>query len=325
MPLPLPTLLSQALVFFTIEFDNEAERRMAHQTTNYGGTPGAPWLVSMVMWANCLQFLTEQGVTVAELERRARTGTNLKGMKRWGYITVGPDQMIHPRPAGRTAQEIGRTLFGVIEQRWEERFGEEEIHQLRESLKTLINQIDLDLPDCLPILGFGLFSRATPRKRTAPVRDDLPLSALLSMPLLAFALEFEHKSDLSLAIGANILRVLGEAGVRLSDLPRIAGVSKESIAVAMGILRKKRLVAEESRSVRLTPQGREAQDACRKLLAGIEARWHAHSLHEQLARLVPRLDIADLYRDGWRSKVRMPDTLPHFPMVLHRGGFPDGS
>jgi hypothetical protein len=23
--------------------------------------------------------------------------------------------------------------------------------------------------------------------------------------------------------------------------------------------------------------------------------------------------------NGWRAKVRRPDTLPHFPMVLHRG------
>jgi hypothetical protein len=34
--LPLPALLSAALVAFTIEFDNEAEHRMPHRTTNYG-------------------------------------------------------------------------------------------------------------------------------------------------------------------------------------------------------------------------------------------------------------------------------------------------
>jgi hypothetical protein len=31
------------------------------------------------------------------------------------------------------------------------------------------------------------------------------------------------------------------------------------------------------------------------------------------------------YPDGWRASVRKPNTLPHYPMVLHRGGFPDGS
>jgi hypothetical protein len=52
MRLPLSTLLSQVLVAFTIEFDNESERLMQHRTTNHGSTNGAgqgPWLVSMVM------------------------------------------------------------------------------------------------------------------------------------------------------------------------------------------------------------------------------------------------------------------------------------
>jgi hypothetical protein len=52
--LPLPALVSQALVAFIIEFDDEFERRMPHRTTNHGSTPGAhdaPWLVSMAMWA----------------------------------------------------------------------------------------------------------------------------------------------------------------------------------------------------------------------------------------------------------------------------------
>ena len=58
--LPLPTLLSHALVAFTIEFDNEAERQVPHWTTNYGSAGGsreATWLVSLVMWPNCMQHI----------------------------------------------------------------------------------------------------------------------------------------------------------------------------------------------------------------------------------------------------------------------------
>jgi hypothetical protein len=40
-PLPLSALLSQVLVAFTIEFDNEAEHRLPHSTTDHGSTPGA--------------------------------------------------------------------------------------------------------------------------------------------------------------------------------------------------------------------------------------------------------------------------------------------
>jgi len=38
--LPLSALLSQVLVPFTIECDNEFERQMPHRTSNYGSTAG---------------------------------------------------------------------------------------------------------------------------------------------------------------------------------------------------------------------------------------------------------------------------------------------
>jgi hypothetical protein len=238
--LPLPTLLSHAVVAFTIEFDNESEHQMLHRTTRLGSTPGslhAPWLVSLVMWSNCMRFVGEEGVPVRELERRARTTTNLAGMQRWGYIVVEPDPadrrpkpprstwMVRATPAGRKAQEVWRPLFGTIEKRWQERFGKDEIDQLRESLWAVASQLDVELPDCLPILKYGLFSRGPDfERRTSAQRVDgtgsrLPLSALLSRVLLAFAIEFECESDLSLAISANIVRVLDEKGVRVRDLP----------------------------------------------------------------------------------------------------------
>ena len=31
------------------------------------------------------------------------------------------------------------------------------------------------------------------------------------------------------------------------------------------------------------------------------------------------------YPENWRASARHPATLPHYPMVLHRGGYPDGS
>ena len=366
--LPLPTLLSHALVAFTIEFDNEFERQMPHRTTNHRSTAGsapAPWLVSLVMWSNCMRFVDEQGVPVRELERRARTTTNLAGMQRWGYIVVGPDPadrrpkpprsawVVRATPAGRKAQAVWRPLFGTIEKRWQERFGKGESDQLRESLWALASQFDVELPECLPILKYGLFSRAQECEVQASARreDDgglhLPLPVLLSQVLLAFAIEFERESNLSLAISANVLRVLDEKGVRVRYLPLLTGVSKEAINMAMGILRKQRdavIEADASGSrvkvARLTAKGRKAQDAYRRLLTIIEDRWQERHgqetirlLRESLERLVgePTAQESPLFRglepypDGWRASARSPETLPHYPVVLHRGGFPDGS
>jgi DNA-binding MarR family transcriptional regulator len=359
--LPLSTLLSHALVAFTIELDNEFERLMPHRTTRHGSGEG-PWLVSMAMWFNCMQFVGENGLTVRELATRARTMTNLRGMRRWGYITVAPDPadsrpkpppadwVIRAKAKGRAAQRIWRPLPGAIEERWRERFGAGEIDRLREALAAVECQIPEELPDCLPILGYGLHSGVSagkPRAEIASGAPSIPLVVLLARVLLAFAIEFERESDLSLATCANLLRVLDEKGVRLRDLPVLTGVSKEAIHMAMGIPGKSGLVLVEPeqagsrvKAVRLTAKGAEAKSGYVRLLGEIERRWQARfgsgmvrNLREPLQRLVgdasaqgsPLFRGLEPYPDGWRASVPRPKTLPHYPMVLHRGGFPDGS
>ncbi len=367
--LPLSALLSQVLVAFIIEFDNEFERRMPHSTTRHGstlGAPHAPWLVSLVMWSNCMQFVSEKGVRVRELENLARTRTNLNGMERWGYIVVEPDPadsrpksprsdwVIRATSAGLQAQAIWRPLFGSIEKRWHARYGKSEIEQLKESLCAVVRRIDFDLPDCLPILGYGLFSKGEDGELRAlgtginQIGSSLPLSALLSRVLLTFAIEFEREAAFSLAISANVVRVLDEKGVWLRDLPPQTGVSREAISMVLDFLRKKGVALvgldpsgnTKARIVRLTPKGRAVQDEYHTLIGAIEKRWQERfgtaairAIREPLERLVgePTAQLSPLfqglepYPDGWRASVSKPTTLPHYPMVLHRGGFPDGS
>jgi hypothetical protein len=121
--------------------------------------------------------------------------------------------VVRATPVGRKAREVWQPLIHAIEKRWQQRFGKDEIAELRESLWAVARQLDLELPDCLPILGYGLFSQRPDYERRASARSEdspLPLPALLSRVLLAFAIEFETESDLSFAISANILRVLDE-------------------------------------------------------------------------------------------------------------------
>jgi DNA-binding MarR family transcriptional regulator len=350
---PFSTQLSQVLVAFTVEFDNEFEHRMPHRTTMAGrvaARPAGPWLVSQVMWANVMRLVGDEGVPVHELHARARTTRDsLGGLQRWGYVLVSGDRVVHATAAGRRAQEVWRPLAGVIEERWRERFGADAIAALRKALEAVASRSDVELPHYLPIAGHGLFAEAPPG--TAPVPDEsgaqLDLSALLSQLLLAFALEFEHESQVSLAIAKNTLRVLDTEGVRMRDLPGLTGVSKEAVSMSVGFLEKRgdAVVAPDpaaarGRVVRLTPNGRVSQDSSRRLVATIEARWETRfgartirSLRESLARLAGASDAEpsplfagmEPYPDGWRTAVRPPTTLPHHPTVLHRGGFPDGS
>jgi DNA-binding MarR family transcriptional regulator len=310
-----------------------------------------------------MQFIGEEGLPVGELERRARTKTNLAGMERWGYVVVEPDPsdsrpkpprsawLVRATPAGLKAQAIWRPLFGVIEKRWEERFTRDAIEFVRESLGALVSQFDVELPDCLPILGYGLFSKGARYEKRfldgSTDGSDSPLSTLLSRVLLMFAIDFETESELSLAISANVVRVVDEKGVRVRDLPLLTGVSKEAVAGSLSFLTKRGYAVAESdasggrvKAARLTKKGGKAQQGYRRLLGSVEQRWQKRfgektirSLRESLQRLVgePTAQLSPLflglepYPDGWRASVPKPHTLPHYPMVPHRGGFPDGS
>ncbi|HEX4259187.1 MAG TPA: hypothetical protein VH089_29135 [Streptosporangiaceae bacterium] len=364
-PLPLPTLLSQALVAYTIEFDNEAEHQMPHRTTRYS-QPGLRglWLVSMAMWLNCMQYVTAEPMLVSELEQRARTGTNLDGMRRWGYVLLESesgdprrkpaDLTIRATRKGQQAQEVWQPLAAEIEGRWRERFGAGEVDRLRAALAAVAAQTGLDLPDCMPILHHGLFSGRPKFPAREPADEPgqseltLPLPVLLARVLLALAAGFERHSKLSMAVHANLLRVLDTDGVLVKDLPGRSGVSKEAIAMALGLLTRGDLAVVgpapgggRFKAARLTGRGQEAQWAYADALGQLDTRTAQRfgpgivaGLRAALEPLAgdpadpahaPLMAGLEPYPDNWRADVRPPQTLPHFPMVLHRGGFPDGS
>jgi hypothetical protein len=372
--LPLTALLSQALVAFTIEFDNAAERQIPHKTARHASTPGGVWLTSMAMWLNCMRYVSTDPITVGELARLARCDTNLDGMRRWEYVTLTPDPadvrakppahalLIAATARGQRAQQVWRPLTGVIEARWRDRFGAAEISRLSTALAVLADQLGDSLPDCLPILGHGLYSRGRrpnadryfmrqqasgPQIReTADARSELALPWLLARVLLALAIDFERESMVSLAIAANLLRVLDKQGVQVRDLPTLSGVSKEAIAMAAGFAGKRGLIVawpstdrRNSKLARLTSTGLAAQQQYADLVSSLTDRWSARfgagriaDLRVCLERLVgaggpqsPLFAGLQPDADGWRAAIKPPSTLPHYPMVLHRGGYPDGS
>jgi DNA-binding MarR family transcriptional regulator len=363
----LSALLSQTLVAFTIELDNEADHQTPHRTSDYGSTGGssgdsrgAPWLTSAAMYFNCLKYVPEEGISLGGLYERARTKTNIGGMLRWGYVTMEPrpspgkpakadlDSVIRATRAGRKSQEIWKALVPQVEDRWRERFGADPFGALRHSLEETVKQFTLDLPDCMPILGYGLLGKEEFRRREGAVDfSDAALLTLLSQVLLTYSIQYETRSPVSLAIGANVLRVVEKDGVRIRDLPALSGVSKEAIAMAAGFLERQGFAIKEplpspSRGdlFCLTARGLEAREQYFSLTAAIDERWPAHfgegvsqELRASLELLVgygssrtsPLFKGLTPYPEGWRAKVRMPSTMPHFPMVLHRGGYPDGS
>jgi DNA-binding MarR family transcriptional regulator len=157
-------------------------------------------------------------------------------------------------------------------------------------------------------------------------------------------MDYERGLDVSLAIGANVLRLVRDEGTPVRDLPRLSGVSKEAIAMALSFLEKRRYAlvktASTSRSkiLDLTPKGRATREAYSRRVRSIEESWNDRFGVDALRRLrssletlmgtedpSPLLRGIEPYPDGWRAALPRPERLPHFPMILHRGGFPDGT
>ena len=368
---PLPTLLSQTLVAFTIEFDNESEHQIPHRTSR-GPAAGArgPWLVSEAMWANFLRFVPAEGVPLGEVAALASV-VNLAGLQRWGYITLGPspadrrarpprrDWAVRITAAGQRAQSVWQPLTAGIERRWQQRFGTGEMAALTSSLRAVASQITLDLPPYLPVAGVNPADRGAwfAAGRQAGRAGDTELPALLSRVLLAFAVDVERESPLSMVVGAGLLRVLGTDPARIAGLPGRAGLSKEASSVALGWLERRGYAvtapdpaASRGQLARLTRRGHQAQQDHRRLVGAVEQRWRDRFGADLISELVSSLRAlftrqdgqqriaAGLvpHPDGWRAhppylsrtQAMVDDpagTLPHYPMVSHRGGFPDGS
>ena len=105
---PLSSLLSQALVAFTVELDNEFERRMSES-----GHHGAR--LSLVVWSNLMRFLVAGGMSVRDLAARAlapkeRIKFDLGCLERWRFIVLQPDPADDCSIVTRTYGRAGRDL-----------------------------------------------------------------------------------------------------------------------------------------------------------------------------------------------------------------------
>jgi DNA-binding MarR family transcriptional regulator len=364
---PLSTLLSQALVAFTIELDNEFEQRFAE-------AGGGARVTSLTMWSTVLRFVGD-GVTVREFVAavglpKQQALSRLGGIERWRYVSLdaaGPSQKregygsargtkdeweIRYTAAGERAAAIWPTLPDEIERRWRERFGAADVDQLAGALRAIDERVEVGLPDFLPVVGSpnGMaLELPSVDERRAP--EDLPLVVLLAHALMAYTLDFEQSAPLSLPLSANVTRVLDAEGIPVRELPGLTGISKEAVAASLTSLKRTPYVVVEGapaskRTIRLTPAGEELLADGRRLHERIEEEWASRfgasvvrRLREALDRFLGAPALAGgltPYPDGWRASKRylqqtqavLADPrgrLPHHPMVLHRGGWPDAS
>jgi hypothetical protein len=326
---PLSALLSQVLVVFTVELDNEFELRMAAS-----GYPGAT--LSWMVWSNLMRFIGENGLSVRDVARQALTPEKLISLElgcleRWGFVELQPERgddryvpvathrrtgrklrdgwgsgrgirsncIVRPTHKGFEAIQIWPTLSDEIEKRWKARFSEAFIARLRKSLLAVVDQLELELPQALP--------SDWPEAETFPPRvtkstANLPLPTLLSQLLLECTIEFAQESPCLLAQCANTLRVLGETPVRIEEIPRLTGSSPERTAVGW---RLKPYISVEpdpagghGKFARLTPLGLKAQQTYHRITGEIEKSWEARFGKKEISQLRENLLELFTHRDA---------------------------
>jgi hypothetical protein len=342
---PLAALLARAWIAFAIEADNAAEAAAAGQPV------GRLFRVSLAMWANGLRLIGEDGISAGELRTRARAACNVGGLERWGWITVGDPAagrrdgygthrgvtaatVLRPTRAGRFARRLWPQVIAETEQRWQNRFGAGPVGSLRQALRPHAGLLPYAPPEVHPSDGFRTSLIDGPA--TAEENEE-SLAGLLGQALTSLTAAHERGSRESVPLGANFLRVIGGSVTRMAGLPALAGVSREAVAMATGYLTRHKLAEPgPQRSVTLTAAGRRALGDYRTRAAGQQdpaLRASVEAVASQRAALAEGLVPPDgcwrgekPYLAQTRRLIADPAAaLPWQPMVLHRGGWPDGS
>ncbi len=163
----------------------------------------------------------------------------------------------------------------------------------------------------------------------------LPLAAVVSQLLVAFTIEFDNEFE----------HQMPHRTTR-HEIPALTGVAKMSIDNFLGSLEEHRYLVvgpdpagSRFKVARLTPKGRNARDTYLHWADAVELQWEDRfgtqavcALRDSIERLTvepapqsPLWRGIEPYPDGWRAQLPAPKTLPHYPVVSPRGGFPDGS
>jgi hypothetical protein len=338
---PLTAQLSWAWIAYVIEVDNAFEASSPQWV-------GRRLRISLPMWTNGLRFIADDGITVDELRTSAHAVCNLGGLERWGWITVGArgekrrdgygssrgikgDTILRPTKGGVYAQQVWPRIVRDVEEKWRTRFGADVIDALRSALTEVAVPMPWSPPEVHPSDGFRTHVVAGDS-----VSAEVPLVALLGQVLTAFTLDEERDAKVSLPLRADVLRVIDGDVVRVRDLPALSGLSKEAISMAVGYLQRSHLASGvPDRAIRLTPSGLDALDGHRSR----ESRTDHDNLGASVEAVVTQRDSLSsglVPPEGcWRgqrpylaqTKRLLADptkALPWQPMVLHRGGWPDG-
>lgn len=305
-------------------------------TATYGEAgAGTAVLPSPTLWFDFLRALPDDGIDPRAMPALVRTSKrviypHVNVATKAGWI-AGDTRHIALTGDGRRARDTWLALPAQVEDGWPDR--------LRDALARLVGQLRLELPhypisygSADPTITGGMFApyRKLPPDIPQSGQDwspvfreggdttaGLPLTALLSQTLVAFAIDYERQSVGDLHHVSVVLRRITDGGRDLGELPPACGISGNrkpilerhgAVTVALNTPTRGRKL------VRLTPRGKELRDAYRPTAASIEAQWRRRYGDDTITALRTELEAV----------ARPADDPPHFPhLVWSATGFVD--
>ena len=335
---PLPTLLSHALIGFEQEYDALIEdEALTDGEALAEGQASAPHLG---VWANVLRVIGDDGLDLRDLGTRAILAKRavrvvVRDLEAQGWLTVekatnvrGP-KVLRLTAAGQQARASGERLAAAVEERWRRRYGAARIDGLRAALAATGDSIAVELPHYLTGYGpgdgaitGGPYLAEEPGPPRIPARGEewpvvlrqskaaeLPLFALVSIVLAAFAIDYERERLGDLRSASTLLQDVVDGGVPLERVRERgvtgSGRSTPERHLLVVVARRKRGAATQL--VYPTPKARRIRDSYPHLVMEIERNWQAEHGAQTMATL--RTELAHL-----NATLNKPDQpLPAFP------------
>jgi hypothetical protein len=310
--LPLSVLLSRVLGSLTTELE-EAVNKMGE-------------MPSLAVWSNVLRCVADgkrDGIDDRELAEAARISKRLAvaavtGSARRGWTVVEPipgagkHRRVKLSDAGRHAARVWPKQLAALDEAWKG-------SPLRTALEELVGQLPFELPHFPATYGTadpsaigGPYMQGAKRKDDLPAHgtdwkpvvrgetdtlSDLPITALLSQTLMAFAIDYEDKFPWPLANTATVLRHIGPDPRPLADLP----VDHEIKGNGKSLLERHLIVAvsadptdRRKKLVALTDRGELVLTHHPRRREAVEKEWRMRfgdalvtGLHDRLARVAP--------------------------------------
>ena len=277
-------------------------------------------------WANALRVLDADGADQRQLARRAVISRRVaevvvNRLARHGQVAVekravegkrGKTKFVRLTASGKAGTASAAALVDTVQADWRQHFGNDAIDRLRDALSTVVDRLPVELPHypagygaADPSVTGGNYIPEDPGPPRIPAHGQdwpvvlrepgrnarhLPLVALLSQALAAFAIDYEREQFGGLPAVSNFLRFVGDDGVTLGRAQALGGVAGNGKTLHerhLDVVVEPGRPSDMTRRVFLTPKARRVRDAYPRLVTEIEDRWR-----EQYAVAIPPMRTA---------------------------------